>query len=120
MTELGKQGTPQCDCCSHNTDYPLCANYSSGLDGDSSPEFELNSESALNELRGLEEASYYAGKVVVTPQRWTKTQKLELLLWHPLFTGVCPNCRQPCPTQEPVLTHFKCHSCNWKDDSLNL
>ncbi|MHC5771800.1 MAG: hypothetical protein ACYTXI_41030 [Nostoc sp.] len=25
-------------------------------------------------------------------QRWTQQQKLELLDWHPMFTGRCPQC----------------------------
>ena len=65
-----------------------------------------------------EEASFYGNELVISSsQRWTRAQKLELLLWHPLFTGLCPQCRYPFPPDSEHV-HWDCPSCGWKDDTV--
>lgn len=59
-----------------------------------------------------DEPSFYAGESISqSPDRFTKAEKLELLMWHPLFTGKCPRCGQT--LSEPIA---ECE-CGWKDET---
>ncbi len=63
-----------------------------------------------------EASTTYAGELVVSPvERLTKAQQLELLLWHPLFTGLCPQCRHPFSDAQGRV-HWDCNQCSWTDD----
>ena len=65
-----------------------------------------------------EEASYYAGELIIDAvQRFTRAQKLEMLDQHPLVTGRCPECEGRISAMEPQI-HWDCQRCGWKDDSL--
>jgi len=81
-------------------------------------EFEADPTVRSGQVWEPEGASFYNGELVVTPDhRWTRAQKLELLLWHPLFTGVCPQCRYEfAPDAERV--HWDCPECGWVDDTV--
>lgn len=41
-----------------------------------------------------EHRSFYNGEEIIQPRftRWTREEMLELLDWHPMFTGICPQC----------------------------
>ena len=60
-----------------------------------------------------EEPARYAGEPIPhPPERLTRAQKLELLLWYPLFTGKCPQCGQaisPHPDKS-----WQCEVCGWQ------
>ncbi|MFB2922799.1 hypothetical protein [Aerosakkonema funiforme] len=61
------------------------------------------------------EPSFYNGHLIKQPRkRWTQEEQLELLDWHPLFTGRCPGCEMPCLKYEPSLV-WECQYCGWKD-----
>ncbi len=65
-----------------------------------------------------EGASYYNGELIVQPQqRWTREEQLELLDWHPMFTGRCPTCELPFPRYEKTPVHWDC-PCGWSDDTV--
>ncbi len=57
------------------------------------------------------ESSYAGEPIPQPPERFTKAEKLELLMWHPLFTGKCPRCGQ-----ELSETITQCDCC-WKDET---
>ena len=64
-------------------------------------------------------ASYYNGEVIKQPRkRWTPAEQLELLDFHPIFTGRCPQCEMPYPEDYCSSVHWDCPWCKWKDDSV--
>ncbi|MGG6269096.1 hypothetical protein ACQ4M3_25490 [Leptolyngbya sp. AN03gr2] len=70
-------------------------------------------------LSQCENSSYYAGELIETPNpHWTKEQQIELLNWHPMSTGRCPNCERSLQQTHPVRVHSSCEHCGWKDDSV--
>ncbi|MBD2065945.1 hypothetical protein H6F93_00045 [Leptolyngbya sp. FACHB-671] len=60
-------------------------------------------------------ATYSEELIPQPPQRWTRAQQLELLMWHPLFTGKCPQCGQA-RSQDQQLALWTC-GCGWKDET---
>jgi hypothetical protein len=71
------------------------------------------------ELWEPEGASYYNGELILQPKPSLTTQEqADLLDWHPLFTGRCPECEMPIPAQDPPQVHWDCESCGWKDDTV--
>lgn len=63
-------------------------------------------------------ASYYNGELILQPkQRWTPEEQLDLLDWHPLFTGRCPRCERPFPKYDRPPVRWDCE-CGWIDDSV--
>lgn len=63
-------------------------------------------------------ASYYAGELVLNPQRHLSRQKqLELLETHPLFTGRCPKCGHELDEQNQSAFEWYCNRCGWSDAS---
>ncbi|MBE9180265.1 hypothetical protein IQ268_17010 [Oculatella sp. LEGE 06141] len=136
---------PECNRCrfNANSSYLVCAVHPSGPDGDRCPDFqadlqleqrqeqealawftdELEPDSnpdAASEVQSHwqpEGASYYNSELIFQPeQRWSMEQTLELLSWHPLFTGRCPRCEVPM-LRNTASAHWDC-SCGWKDDSI--
>ena len=109
---------PECDRCFNNTHNPhlFCAVHPYGVPENSEQcvDFEPDSNLSNGEWWEPEEASFYGNELVISPmQRWTRAQKLELLLWHPLFTGLCPQCcYQFSDPSERV--HWDCPSCGWE------
>lgn len=66
-----------------------------------------------------EGASYYNGKLILQPQQhWTREEQLELLDYHPMFTGSCPQCELPFPRYERPPVHWDCPACGWVDDTV--
>ncbi|BAY56984.1 hypothetical protein NIES2135_38470 [Leptolyngbya boryana NIES-2135] len=59
----------------------------------------------------MTEESFYVREPIFQPlDRFTKAEKLELLMWHPLFTGKCPCCGQ-----KLAGSIAECE-CGWKDE----
>lgn len=112
----------QCDRCLNNTRNPHlpCAVRPYGVtEGEERcADFEADPSVPVEEQWEPEGASFYNGELVINPvQRWTQAQKLELLLWHPLFTRRCPQCRHEfVPDAERV--HWDCAECGWVDDTV--
>ena len=117
-----------CDRCSFyaHSPYLICAVHPTGVEGDSCLDFRLAPEPFVAPDEPLawfedewqpEGASYYGGDLVLEPvQRLSLEQRLELLDWHPLFTGRCPNCERAIASEGQV--HWDCGHCGWKDDSV--
>jgi len=66
-------------------------------------------------------ASYYNGEFILQPQQlWTREEQLELLDWHPLFTGKCPQCSTVIERDDTARVHWDCSNpeCGWKDDTV--
>jgi hypothetical protein len=66
-------------------------------------------------------ASYYNGEIVLQPQQhWTQEEQLEMLDWHPLFTGKCPQCDASFSKDYTARVHWDCpnQECGWKDDTV--
>ena len=61
--------------------------------------------------------STYDGEPIAQPEpRLTRSQQLELLLWHPFFTGLCPQCRYPFEAMSDRAS-WDCPQCGWKDEA---
>ena len=65
-----------------------------------------------------EGASYYNGELILQPKQKTREEQLWLLGNHPLFTGVCPQCKYHFPQVDFHIVHFDCPHCGWVDDSV--
>jgi hypothetical protein len=82
----------------------------------SNPHDYLDDDEELWEPVG---ASYYNGELVLQPQQhWTREEQLELLDWHPLFTGKCPHCGASFSKDYTARVHWDCPECGWKDDTV--
>lgn len=83
------------------------------------PDYELDPNSLGNDdWWEAEEFAFYGSERIASPvERLTKAQQLELLLWHPLFTGLCPQCRHPF-SGDGNRVHWDCQECGWRDDTV--
>ncbi|MGR3279426.1 hypothetical protein ACSYAD_30630 [Acaryochloris marina NIES-2412] len=62
--------------------------------------------------------AFYNGTPIAPPSNHLTTeQKLDLLDWHPVFTGRCPNCERPIRETTPPLGHWDCAECGWGEES---
>ena len=124
---------PECDRCHNFSDsiHLRCAIHPSGFESGSCPDFQEDPQAQQKQAKFLgldwvvdqqwqpEGASYYGGEVVITPtQRFTRQQQLELLDWHPFFTGRCSECEQTIVLANSPQIHWDCPHCGWKDDSI--
>jgi hypothetical protein len=69
----------------------------------------------------LIERTFYNGEEIRQPrQRWTTEQQLELLNWHPMFTGRCPCCSAEFDRNYTAQVHWDCPNteCGWLDDTI--
>ncbi|MEP0755198.1 hypothetical protein NDA03_23560 [Trichocoleus sp. Lan] len=66
----------------------------------------------------LERPTYDGEPVPMLEQRFTPAEKLELLDYHPMFTGRCPCCEMPFEMKKPPSVHWDCSRCGWVDDSV--
>ena len=62
-------------------------------------------------------ASYYNGELILHRPSLSPSELVELLDWHPLFTGRCPECEMPIQS-DPLPLHWDCVHCGWTDDSV--
>ncbi|MEC4816472.1 MAG: hypothetical protein SAK29_24875 [Scytonema sp. PMC 1069.18] len=70
------------------------------------------------EREDISEASFYNGEEIVQPrQKWSQQEQLELLDWHPIFMGRCPNCGAEFDRDYMARVHWDC-PCGWKDDTV--
>lgn len=84
---------------------------------ESCDDFEADPTIPVEEKREAE-GSFYNGELIISPvQGWTRAQKLELLPWHPLFTGLCPECRHEFAA-DAERVHWDCAECRWVDDTV--
>lgn len=64
------------------------------------------------------ERTFYNGEEIRQPrQRWTPEQQLELIDWHPMFSGKCPKCSVEFNRDWSARVHWDCE-CGWMDDSI--
>lgn len=121
------------DCCDRcqfyaHTPYLICAMHPTGVEGERCPDFrpippdwakpDDDPLSWYGDEWQPDGASYYGGELVLQPeQRLSLLQRWELLDWHPLFTGRCPQCEKPLRVGSPSV-HWDCDSCGWQDDSV--
>jgi hypothetical protein len=62
-----------------------------------------------------EDATYNGEAISQPPQRWTKAEQLELLMWHPTFTGKCPKCGEQFSSGQVLDQNWKCDRCGWSE-----
>lgn len=125
----------------------VCAIHPTGMEGDTCQDFRPNPELEGKHFRdflGLRErrdsepysnpydyldddgelwepefACYYDGKLILQPrQKWTREEQLELIDWHPLFTGICPSCGYQFERNYTAQVHWDCPECGWMDDTV--
>jgi hypothetical protein len=113
---------PECDRCQRyaHSSYLVCSVHPSGVTGDRCLDFAIDPTLAdLEELQQWEPvgANYYNSELVVQPPQLGLQQQLDLLDWHPIFTGRCPNCERSIAFEASRL-HWDCASCGWVDDSV--
>jgi hypothetical protein len=112
---------PECDRCllnAHST-FLVCAVHPSGPDEEFCIDFQEDPKGEPEELWEPIGASYYNGELILqTRQQRTLEEQLDILNWHPIFTGRCPNCEMPISETEPHRVYWDCDRCGWKDDSI--
>ncbi|MBD1835402.1 hypothetical protein H6F61_22630 [Cyanobacteria bacterium FACHB-472] len=121
---------PECNSCQLNRHNPfiVCAVHPAGPNSDCCLDFRPTAESGeLWEPKGakyihdkleLEQPTYDGEPVPMPRQRFTPEEKLELLDYHPMFTGRCPYCEMPFDMKKPPSVHWDCKQCGWLDDSV--
>gem|GEM_PF-1800115 len=56
----------------------------------------------------------YNGEWIAAPhRRLTQAEQMQLLDWHPIFSGRCPHCETPIATPDDSESHWHCHHCDW-------
>ncbi|MBD2255057.1 hypothetical protein [Nostoc parmelioides] len=97
----------------------VCAVHPSGVEGNICIDFRPNTNTQAEELWQPEGATYYNGELILQPpQRWTPQQQFELLDWHPMFTGFCPQCGAKYERDYTARVHWDCNICGWMDDTV--
>ena len=111
---------PQCSRClfySHNP-HIICSVHPSGVIGDNCIDFREDPNGETEELWQPDGATYYNGQLIVQPPPITPERQLELLEWHPIFTGKCPRCSFEFDRDYGSRVHWDCAECGWMDDSI--
>jgi hypothetical protein len=110
---------PECEKCLFNTHNPHlpCTVHATGVTGNSCLDFRPDHRAEPQELWEPEGAGFYDGELILQPAMVRSERQLELLNWHPLFTGRCPNCETPIACTEPPV-HWDCSHCGWLDDTV--
>jgi len=124
---------PECDRCQFFSGNALlpCSVHPKGVSGESCLDFREDERTAQHwqEFLGLdwvregtvssEEGGSYGGEMIrCHPFRFSDAERLELLDYHPLFTGRCPECEMPIQQLDAPLVHWDCPHCGWKDDTV--
>ncbi|WP_036487321.1 hypothetical protein [Myxosarcina sp. GI1] len=117
---------PDCDRCllyAHNP-YFVCAVHPDGVTSDKPDgmaslrcmDFRPNPNAEKAEQWSPEGYSWYNDELIPNrPSSYTQAEQLEILDTHPVFTGVCPQCRYRFNER---LVHYDCPECGWMDDSV--
>ncbi len=89
----------ECDRCSYyaHSRYVVCALHPAGPTRPHCPDFDSA------ELWEPEDPAIYG--------EWVKE-----MLWHPLFTGRCPECRRPFSRFKLPPVTWQCSACGWQED----
>jgi hypothetical protein len=109
--------TDECDRCQMfsghlGEEYLVCGIHPSGSTETPCPDFALVVENWVPVG-----AAYYGGELVRDwPSYLSSADRLHLIETHPLFTGVCPQCRFRYP--ETPAVHWDCPNCGWVDDTV--
>ena len=82
------------------------------------PEMSVQKGTTFVDDDPVEQPTYDGRPVSMPRQRFTPEAKLELLDYHPMFTGRCPQCEMPFPKYETPPVHWDCSTCGWMDDSV--
>ncbi|WP_206602906.1 hypothetical protein [Leptolyngbya ohadii] len=122
MSDRPIRKLPQCEDCrnSARSVFLLCAMHPYGVeDGfEQCPDHDPDPNALEDEWWEPQQFGSYNRETITSPvDRLTKAQQLELLLWHPLFTGLCPQCRHPFPPAANYV-YWDCPECGWKDDTV--
>jgi hypothetical protein len=48
--------------------------------------------------------------------RLSRSEQLEVMQTHPLFTGKCPCCGAEVSSHKQAPNQLECHSCDWVDE----
>ncbi|AFZ27262.1 hypothetical protein Cylst_5228 [Cylindrospermum stagnale PCC 7417] len=121
---------PECDRClfyCHNP-HLVCAVHPGGVEGNNCMDFrkDPNADKEQWEPEGaryindelVPNRSFYNGEEIIQPHgRWTPQEQLELIDWHPIFTGKCPQCGTAFNRDYVSRVHWDCE-CGWMDDTL--
>ena len=107
---------PHCDRCLNNahSSYLVCAMHPDGVDGDSCPDFADDGQELWCPGYG-----FVDDQLVKLPvryetdhvQRLTRSQQYQILMTHPMFTGLCPQCRYE---YEGDQSCWDCPICEWE------
>jgi hypothetical protein len=119
MSSTSYHWLPECDTCLFNTRNPHlpCTVHTTGVMGKTCPDFRLDPKAEPQEVWEPKGASFYNGELILQPAKVRSAHQLELLDWHPLFTGRCPNCETPIAFVE-LPVHWDCSHCGWVDDTV--
>lgn len=127
---------PECDRCQFYTGSPFlfCTVHPLGVEGNSCVDFREDNSRRWEQFLALdwvalgedgpgeqgepEGGSYYNGELILTPeQHWNREEQADLLDWHPMFTGRCPECELPIGQTDLPQVHWDCSECGWKDET---
>jgi hypothetical protein len=114
------QKIPHCDRCLNNAHslYLVCAIHPEGVDGESCPDFADDGQ----ELWCPDGYKFVDDQLVKLPVRYetdhvprlTRAQQLQIFMTHPMFTGLCPQCRYEYADDSDRL-NWNCPICGWQD-----
>jgi hypothetical protein len=97
----------------------FCAIHPNGPAADGCLDYAPNARVLAEEQWEVTVPSYYLGQPVPGFGRvLTVEEQWEILNWHPLFTGVCPECGAVFDQANPPEVHWDCSGCGWKDDTV--
>lgn len=114
----------ECDRCQlySGSAYLPCAVHPSGPAPDGCLDFTPNAGAIAQKDDGLWQplgASYYGGELIQhRPSHLTREEQFELLDYHPLFTGCCPDCGWLFDQNNSPGVHWDCPCCGWIDDTV--
>jgi hypothetical protein len=112
-----------CEDCHYysGSEYLVCANHPAGPQEIPCPDFQqLADEPEWNlpvqpEEQWLPQVAFYDGDPIYPPlKHLINAEKLQILMTHPVFTRLCPQCRYEFQGDPPV--HWDCPQCGWVDD----
>ena len=108
----------QCDRCTNNAHSPylICAIHPDGVDGEVCPDFADDGQELwcpdgyrfVNDQLVRLSVTYETNHV----PRLTRAQQYQILMTHPMFTGLCPQCRHEYSDSD--RSSWNCPMCGWQ------
>ncbi|WP_036487167.1 hypothetical protein [Myxosarcina sp. GI1] len=99
----------------HNS-YLIFAVHPKGVTTKTCMDFRPDPKAEIQEQWSPEGYSWYNNELIPNrPSSYTQAEQLEILDTHPVFTGVCPQCKYRFTER---LVHYDCPNCGWVDDSV--